>query len=505
MTGPRFAGTLRRMDAEASEIDVLIVGAGISGISMAAHLKTMCPGRSFVLAERRTNLGGTWDLFRYPGIRSDSDMHTLGFRFAPWTDDRSIAEGDAIREYLERVVEDFGIRPHLRLGTTVIAADWRATEARWHVTLEDAAGWRVVRARWLHLASGYYDYDDPHEAHLPELGRFAGEVVHPQFWPEGLDYAGKRVVVIGSGATAITLVPAMAEKAAHVTMLQRTPTWMISHPSRDPWARRIRRWLGEERGNRVIRFVNVRIAHTFFERSRRSPAQIADYLRRRLRRELGDAYDPALFEPPYGPWEQRLCLVPDGDFIEALNDGRASVVTATIAGFEPDGVRLESGEKLPADIVVTATGLKLLLGGKVAASLDGIPVEWTRHWFYRGAMLSNLPNLSVVFGYLNNSWTLRADNTSSYVCGVLRHMDRTGTDMAVPELPENHGLEEADIVMFSSGYLQRARPLMPKSAPSLPWRLNMNYLEDCRDFRQNPVSDGVLRFTRTVAEAPEFA
>lgn len=488
-----------------SEFDVLIVGAGISGISMAAHLKTMCPGRTFALIERRENLGGTWDLFRYPGVRSDSDMHTLGFRFAPWEDDRSIAGGDAIRDYLLRVARRWGVDPHVCLGTTVVAAGWQSDEGRWHVTLEDSKGWRQVTARWLHLATGYYDYDEPHRAHLPGLERFEGEVVHPQFWPGRLDYAGRRVVVVGSGATAVTLVPALAEQAAHVTMLQRTPTWMISHPSRDPWARRIRRWLGDKRGNRLIRFINVRIAHTFFNRARSKPAKVAAYLRKRLRRELGDHYDPALFEPPYGPWEQRLCLVPDGDLMEAVNDGRVSVVTGTIESFERHAVRLDSGETLPADIVVPATGLKLLLGGNIAVSVDGTPVDWREHWFYRGCMLSNLPNLSLVFGYLNNSWTLRADNTSDYVCRVLHHMARTGTDVATPQLSEDHGLEEADIVLFSSGYLQRARPLMPKSAPSLPWRLNMNYLEDCRDFRQNPVSDGILRFDRAVAKRPEFA
>src|SRR5690606_20130237 len=251
------------------------VGAGISGISMAAHLKTMCPGRAFALIERRENLGGTWDLFRYPGVRSDSDMHTLGFRFAPWEDDRSIAGGEAIRDYLMQVVERFGIDPHIRLGTTVVAADWHSDQGRWHVTLEDSDGWRQVTACWLHLATGYYDYDEPHQAHLPGLDRFEGEVVHPQFWPAGLDYTGRRMVVIGSGATAVTLVPALAERARHVTMLQRTPTWMITHPARDPWARRIRRWLGEERGNRLIRFINVRVAHTFFSRARSKPAKVA--------------------------------------------------------------------------------------------------------------------------------------------------------------------------------------------------------------------------------------
>lgn len=493
------------MAGESERVDVLIVGAGISGLSMAAHLKTMCPGRSFAVVEQRENLGGTWDLFRYPGVRSDSDMHTLGFRFAPWADDRTIAGGEAIRDYLERVAREFGIAPHLRFGTQVQSANWEPQDAHWRVALKGAAGEREVIARWLHLATGYYDYDEPHDARLPGLENFGGEVVHPQFWPAGLDCAGKRVVVIGSGATAVTLVPALAESAAHVTMLQRTPTWMISHPSRDPWARRIRRLLGERLGNRLIRFINVRVHALFFNRARQKPAKVAGYLRDRLRRDLGEHYDPARFEPPYDPWTQRLCLVPDGDLLEAVKAGRASVVTGRIAGFDRDGIRLESGEHLPAGAVVTATGLKLLLGGKIEVALAGRPVQWPDHWFYRGCLLSNLPNLSVVFGYLNNSWTLRADNTSDFVCRVLRHMDETGTDTVVPKLPEDHGLEEADIILFSSGYLQRARPLMPKSAPALPWRLNMDYFEDCRDFRRRPVNDGTLQFAHAVASPRELA
>jgi cation diffusion facilitator CzcD-associated flavoprotein CzcO len=491
---------------EGSEtLDVLVVGAGISGISMAAHMTMLCPGRSFLVTERRANPGGTWDLFRYPGVRSDSDMHTLGFRFAPWADDRSIAGGEAIRDYLARVIAEFGLGPHIRCATRVVAADWRAAEACWHVVLDDGTGRREITVRWLHLATGYYDYDEPHEAVIPGLDSFAGEVVHPQFWPADLDYAGKRVVVVGSGATAVTLVPAMAETAAHVTMLQRTPTWMVAHPSRDPWARRIRRWLGEKHGNRLIRFINVRVHSLFFNRARREPGKVAEFLRRGLREHLGEHYDPAQYEPPYGPWQQRLCLVPDADLFEAVRTGKAAVVTGTIAGFDAGAVRLADGEKLPADIVVTATGLKLELGGKIAVSLDGAPVDWNQHWFYRSCLFSNLPNLSVVFGYLNNSWTLRADNTSDYVCRVLEHMAESGADTVTPELPEGHGLAEADIILFSSGYLQRARPLMPRSAATLPWRLNMNYLEDCRDFRQNPVSDGVLRFAHTVAPAREFA
>ena len=485
---------------ETHPIDVLIVGAGISGISMAAHLKLMCPGTSFAMLERRDNLGGTWDLFRYPGVRSDSDMHTLGFRFEPWIHDKAIADGEAILEYLARVVAERGIAPHIRFGTKVLAADWRGDEARWHVTVEDAEGRRELTARFLYLASGYYDYDDPHDAQLPGLGKFAGEVIHPQFWPAELDYAGKRVVVVGSGATAVTIVPAMTDKAAQVTMLQRTPTWMAAGPSRDKLANRLRKWLPGWLAYWIVRQKNIRLRHLFFTKSRAEPDKVADILSNRLRDELGEAYS-ADYQPPYAPWDQRLCLVPDSDFFTAVKAGKAGIVTGEIEAFEKHGVRLKSGEQLPADIVITATGLKLAIGGKVAITLDGAPVDFSQHWFYRGAMFSNVPNLAVVFGYLNASWTLRADNTAEYTCRVLNRMADKRADVAVPFLPEDHGMAEGDILIFSSGYLQRARGVMPKSAASLPWRLNQNYLEDCRDFRKRPVDDGVLRFHKVAAKA----
>jgi len=481
-----------------SHFDVLIVGAGISGISMAAHLKMQCPGLSFAMLERRDALGGTWDLFRYPGVRSDSDMHTLGFRFEPWIHDKAIADGEAIREYLGRVVATRDIDRHIRLGSKVVSADWRAAEALWHVVVEDGDGWHELTARFLYLASGYYDYDDPYDAQMPGLERFAGRVVHPQFWPRDLDYAGNRVVVVGSGATAVTIVPAMTDKAAHVTMLQRTPTWMASGPSRDALANRLRKWLPERLAYWIVRQKNIRLRHLFFTKARNEPDKIAEILSGRLRDELGEAYSPA-FQPPYAPWDQRLCLVPDSDLFDAVKSGTASIATGEIDSFEPGGARLKSGELVPADIVVTATGLKLALGGKIAISLDGATVDFSRRWFYRGCMFSNVPNLASVFGYLNASWTLRADNTADYVCRLLNRMADKRAEVVVPYLPEDHGLEEADIIVFSSGYLQRARSLMPKSAASLPWRLNQDYLADCRDFRKRPVDDGVLRFEKRPA------
>ena len=486
------------------DIDVAIIGAGISGISMAAHMQTMCPGTSFAMFERREEVGGTWDLFRYPGVRSDSDMHTLGFRFEPWIHEKAIAGGDAILEYLNRIVSERGIKRHIRFGSKVVGADWRAHEALWHLTVEDARGWHEVSARFLYLATGYYDYDDPYDARLPGLERFGGEVVHPQFWPSELDYADKRVVVIGSGATAVTIVPAMAETAAHVTMLQRTPTWMASGPSRDRLANRLRKWLPEWLAYWLTRQRNIRLRHYFFTKARSEPDKVAQYLSGRLRDELGDNYSTD-YQPPYDPWDQRLCLVPDSDFFNAVKVGRAEIVTGQIETFEQGGVRLADGRLLPADVVVTATGLRLSLGGKIAVSLDGKPVDWSEHWFYRGCMFSNVPNLAIVFGYLNASWTLRADNDSDYICRVLNRMRDKRADIVVPYLPDDHDLEVVEPFPFSSGYLQRARDMVPKSAATLPWRLNQDYLEDCRDFRRRPVDDGVLRFEKLAQKTAEAA
>ena len=477
------------------DVDVLIIGAGLSAISMAGHLKMLCPDRSFAMLERRDRLGGTWDLFRYPGIRSDSDMHTLGFIFEPWKHEHAIADGPAILEYLDRVVDERGIREHMRFGQEVTRADWDSAAARWTVTSRDRDGAEsVTTARWLYFGTGYYDYDNPHDAQIPELDAFGGQVVHPQFWPDDLEYAGKDVVIVGSGATAVTLVPAMAEQAKSVTMLQRTPTWMGEGPRRDEWDHRFRRWFPENIAYALTRWKNILFRAYVFDLSRRNPAKLADRLRDMQREALGEHYDPKHFEPPYNPWEQRLCLIPDGDLYAAMREGRARIVTDHIAGFDAGGVKLKSGDRLPADIVVTATGLRLVLAGKVAVSKDGEPVDFTEHYFYRGTMFSNLPNLSFVFGYLNASWTLRADANARYACEVLNDMARAGADIAVPELAPEDEPETVEPWDYSSGYLARARDLMPKVGKDRPWSLKHDYLGDRRDFRQRPVRDGVLRF-----------
>ncbi|QKG72083.1 flavin-containing monooxygenase [Erythrobacter mangrovi] len=491
------------MNQQVNDFDVLIVGAGISGIGMAAHMREKAPGHSFAIVERRDNLGGTWDLFRYPGIRSDSDMHTLGFDFEPWKHEKSIADGPAILEYLDRIVDERDIRRHIRFGQKVVAADWHESDARWHVTLETSEGEKKhVSANWLYLGSGYYDYDEPYDPGF-DFGEFDGQVIHPQFWPKDLDYAGKNVVVIGSGATAVTIVPSMSDKAAKVTMLQRTPTWMFSRPAKDAFANTLRKILPEKLAYRITRWKNITLQDISFKRARTRPEKVADFLHTKIRKIMGKDFDLTPFTPPYNPWDQRLCLVPDDDLFAAIKKGKADVVTGHIKAFEKGGVRLSDDRFLPADIVVTATGLKLAVAGKIALSKDGAPINLADHFYYKGCMFSNVPNLAVVFGYLNASWTLRADINSDYICRVLNHQKATGTDVAVPVLPTDHKLEEDDIFDFSSGYIQRGKHIMSKNAVAYPWRLNQEYVIDRKRMKADPVDDGILGLYQHGANARE--
>ncbi len=478
--------------------DVLIVGAGLSGIGAGYHLQTLSPDRSYVILEGREAIGGTWDLFRYPGIRSDSDMHTLGFSFEPWTHEKAIADGPSILEYLNTITAKYDLAPAMRLGQKVISAEWDSTAARWTVTSTGKDGTpQRVQGRFLFLGSGYYDYDQPHDAGFAGRDTFKGPVIHPQFWPTDLDYAGKKVVVIGSGATAVTIVPALASSGAgHVTMLQRTPTWMVSRPAKDAFANLLRKLLPESLAYRITRAKNIFLGDMVFKRARSQPEKVKQFITKQLRGHLGESYDEVAFTPPYNPWDQRLCLVPDADFFEAIKAGTASVVTDQIDSFDARGIKLKSGKHLDADIIITATGLKLSFAGKIAVSVDGAPVDFSQTYFYRNCMFSNVPNLAGIFGYLNASWTLRVDIVAQYITRLLRQMDTYGAVAATPAMAQGAEPAEDDIFDFSSGYIQRGKHLMPKNAASLPWRLNQEYRKDRVDMRQAPIDDGVLEFQR---------
>lgn len=500
---PAFARSTHPIAAAPVDADVLIVGAGISGIGMAVHLGQECPNERYIVLERRADLGGTWDLFRYPGIRSDSDMHTLGYSFEPWREEKAIADGPNILAYLNRVADERGVRPHIRFRHKVIAARWSSAEAGWSVDVEveaDGAPPRceTITARWLYMGSGYYDYDQGHDPQFPGREAFGGEVIHPQFWPENYDYSGKRIVVIGSGATAVTLVPNLTRGgAAHVTMLQRTPTWYFVRPSEDRFANTLRRFLSPELAYRLTRFKNVRLQNYGFKFARSKPDKMGARLLQGVREGLGaDKFDPADYTPPYGPWEQRLCLVPDNDLFAEIRSGRAEVVTDHIERFDATGIQLKSGRHLDADVIVTATGLKLAVAGKVAFEVDGRPINWHDHFYYKGSMFSNIPNLTLVFGYLNASWTLKADIVSLFTCRVLNDMRARGADIAVPQLDEADA-QAADVVFdFSSGYVQRALDTLPQNGSDDPWRLNQDYLHDQWLLTKGPLNDGVLRFHR---------
>ncbi|RBO86619.1 flavin-containing monooxygenase [Nocardia puris] len=463
-------------------LDVVIVGAGLSGIGAAYRLQTECPGKSYAVLEARDAMGGTWDLFRYPGIRSDSDMFTLGYPFAPWRDAKSIADGPSILRYIRQTAAEHGIDGRIRYRTKVIGADWSGADARWTLTLaeRDADGRTVERTLtcgFLYTCAGYYDYDRGHAPEFPGAGTFSGRIVHPQFWPEDLDYAGQRVVVIGSGATAVTLVPSMAESAAHVTMLQRSPTWISAVPGRDKYADKIREVLPPGLAHTVIRTKNILFSIGFYQYCRRRPGSARKLLTGLTTRILKDEKAVAEhFTPTYDPWDQRLCAAPDADFFRAIRKGKAEVVTDHIETFVPEGIRLKSGRVLPADVIVTATGLRLQAFGGIAPTVDGVPVPLSEQFVWQGAMLTGIPNFAVCIGYTNASWTLRADLTSRLVCKVLRHMDAKGYPAVVPQVRGE--LAERPLLDLAAGYVQRSIGDFPRQGDRHPWRVRQNYLLD---------------------------
>jgi monooxygenase len=484
--------------------DVLVVGAGISGIAAGYHLQHECPGRTYAILESRAAIGGTWDLFRYPGIRSDSDMYTLGFPFRPWDSDKSIADGPSILKYVRDTAQEFGIDQNIRFNHRAVRAEWSTEDARWTIDVQrtDTGETARLTCGFLFMCSGYYRYDQGYTPEFPGIERFQGQVVHPQFWPDDINYAGKRVVVIGSGATAVTLVPSMADEAAHVTMLQRSPSYVLSLPGQDPLAKLARRILPRKWAYAVIRWKNVLVTSAFFQLSRRRPELIKKILRKGVVRRLPTGFDVDVhFKPRYNPWDQRMCLVPDGDLFEAISRRQVSVVTDEIDTFTERGIRLKSGDELDADLVITATGLNLQPLGGLEPVIDGQPVDVPRTMVYKGCMFSGIPNFALSFGYTNASWTLKADLICQYVCRVLNHMDAHGYTSCTP-YNRDPSVTETPFVDFTPGYFLRVMDQLPKQGSKLPWRLHQNYIRDLALIKRAPLEDGVLEFSGSAAERP---
>ncbi|HEX9337755.1 MAG TPA: NAD(P)/FAD-dependent oxidoreductase [Pseudonocardiaceae bacterium] len=474
-------------------VDVVIVGAGLSGVGAACHLMRECPGKTFAILEARDVVGGTWDLFRYPGVRSDSDMFTLGYSFRPWTGAKAIADGPSILSYIRSTAREFGVEQRVRYSHRVLGAEWDSEAARWTVRVRRAgeADVTTMTCSFLYACTGYYRYDEGYLPTFPGIEQFTGPVVHPQHWPADLDYADKRIVVIGSGATAVTLVPALARTAEHVTMVQRSPSYMLSLPAVDAIADWVRRWVPERVAYPLLRWKNALLGLATFQLARRRPQRVRAFLRDAAAKQLPPGYDvDTHFAPKYNPWDQRLCLVPDGDLFAAIRDGRAEIVTDHIDTFTEKGVLLQSGTELMADIVVTATGLNLLAIGGIELTVDGTPVELGDSMVYKGMMLSGVPNFAWTIGYTNASWTLKADLVAGYVCRLLRHLDSNGRTTVTPVPSMAAGTDP--IINLASGYVLRSVELLPKQGAAAPWRLHQNYVRDVRLLRHGRVDDDVV-------------
>jgi cation diffusion facilitator CzcD-associated flavoprotein CzcO len=478
-------------------LDVLVVGAGLSGVGAGHYLQTECPWASYAIFEARGAIGGTWDLFRYPGIRSDSDMFTLGYTFRPWDGEKSIADGPSILQYIRDTAAEGGIDEHIRFRHKVVSADWSTAEAVWHVTAErtDTGERSQLTCGFIFSCSGYYRYDHGYLPDFAGLDRFQGPVIHPQFWPEDLDYAGKRIVVIGSGATAVTLIPSLARTAGHVTMLQRSPSYIASLPAADPIANVVRRLLPPRWSGPLVRWYKALTTQAFYQLCQHRPELAKRMLRRMVAAQLPDGYDIGThFTPKYNPWDQRMCLVPDGDLFTAIKDGKASVATDRIDTFTEHGIRLESGSELEADIVVAATGLELLFAGGMDVSVDGEPVDLPSKMVYKGMMIEGIPNFAVAVGYTNASWTLKCDLTCDYVTRLLNHMRVTGLRQCTP-VNRDDSLERLPLLALTSGYVQRSADRFPKRGSKFPWQVHQSYLRDYRALKMSGLEDEAMSFS----------
>jgi monooxygenase len=495
-------------DQIAADVDVLIVGAGLSGIGAAVHLAMQCPGKSYAIVEQRADIGGTWDLFRYPGVRSDSDMHTLGYRFKPWLHEKTIADGQAIWDYVHETAQEHGITKNINFGHRVLAASWSSKDAKWTVTARREADGAEVKfgANFLFMCSGYYNYDQGYKPDFPGQENFKGEVIHPQHWPEDFDHAGKKIVVIGSGATAVTIVPVMAQTAAKVTMLQRSPTWMASRPAIDPFSKFIRKFLPEKIAYAITRWKNINYQRLVYYKARKDPEKVGQILLDEARKAMPDYVNfETDFKPSYGPWEQRLCLVPDADMFHAINSGKAEIVTDQIDHWTETGIRLKSGKELEADAIITATGLNLVLLGSANLSVDGKPVNLADHVNYKGAMFNDIPNMAGVFGYVNASWTLKTDIVADYVCRLLKTMDAKGAKIANPHLDDPDMPRLPFVEDFSSGYFARSFDKLPKNGNRQPWQVLQNYAAEKKILTRGEIDDGVMLFSNAGTIQPDAA
>jgi cation diffusion facilitator CzcD-associated flavoprotein CzcO len=500
------------MTAEVEHVDVLIVGAGLSGIAAGYYLQTHCPHKTYAILEARDSIGGTWDLFRYPGVRSDSDMHTMGYSFRAWPERKAIADAPSILKYVRETAAAFGVDRMIRFQHRVRHLAWSTDDARWTVDVESGPAHAPAQltCSFLFMCTGYYEYDHGYEPSWLGVAHFGGQLVHPQHWPEQLDYTGKRIVVIGSGATTVTLVPAMAEQAAHVTMLQRSPTYIVARPSEDAIGNWLHRHLPDQLAGHITRWKNILLGMYFYRLARRRPERVRQAILQMAREQLGPDYDDIErdFSPRYNPWDQRLCLVPDGDLFNVLKAGKASIVTDTIDTFTETGIRLASGRELEADIIVTATGLRMRLMAGITLEVDGVPVDLGQTLSYKGIMYSDVPNLAQVIGYTNASWTLKCELITGYVCRLLNYMDKHGYTVCLPKRPAGEqGLESA--VGLTSGYVERARATLPRQGARRPWRTYNNYLRDVLNMQLAPINDGTLQFARAgqrvLAEVAEGA
>ncbi|WP_180180568.1 NAD(P)/FAD-dependent oxidoreductase [Acinetobacter sp. YH01021] len=480
------------------QVDILIVGAGISGIGLAAHLSKHCPKRSFEIIERRESIGGTWDLFKYPGIRSDSDMSTFGFNFKPWKKESVLADGASIKNYLAEVVEEFKLQPKIHFQHRVLSANYDSATCKWSVEIVDAQGkTQIWIANFILGCTGYYNYDQGFQPEFPNQTAFKGEFIHPQHWPENLNYKGKKVVIIGSGATAITLVPAMVKGGAgHVTMLQRSPTYIASVPSVDFIYSKMRKYLPEEVAYKLTRARNIGMQRGIYALAQKQPKLLKSLLLKSVQLQLKGKVDMKHFTPNYEPWDQRLCVVPDGDLFEILREGQASVATDQIETLTETGIQLKSGQHLDADIIVSATGLNIQILGGIQATMDGQPIDTSQHMLYRGIMVSDIPNMALIIGYINASWTLKVDIAAEYICRLLNYMDQQGYAQVIAQGDQSELLQDTVMGSLSSGYIARAADVMPKQGKHAPWKVSNNYLADRKELKQTSFEDGVLKFRK---------